>query len=62
MDKPYKSYNLKLDKETYLNLRQIELDFEKNNSIKKTKSEIITILINEFKKIKTSKNQISILE
>lgn len=58
----YKTYNFKMDKETYLKLKEIELDFEKNNSKKKTKSEILAIIIKGFKKSLTPEKQTSILD
>jgi hypothetical protein len=58
----YKTYNLKLDKETYFKLREIELDFEKINNSNLTKSEIISIVIKAYKKQPVTKNQVSILD
>lgn len=58
----YKTYNLKLDEETYFKLREIELEFEKDNSKKKNKSEIISIIIKNFKRDKSSDSQRSILD
>ena len=60
--KTYKSYNLKLDEETYFKLREIEIEFEKDNAKKKTRSEIVSIIIKNFKNKNTSKTQTSILD
>jgi rRNA maturation protein Rpf1 len=60
--KVYKTYNLKLDEEAYFKLREIELEFEKDNSKKKNKSEIISIIIKDFKTGKKNKSQTSILD
>jgi rRNA maturation protein Rpf1 len=60
--KIYKSYNLKLDEETYFKLREIEIEFEKDNAKKKTRSEIVSIIIKNFKNKTTPKTQTSILD
>jgi hypothetical protein len=60
--KTYKSYNLKLDEETYFKLREIEIEFEKDNAKKKTRSEIVSIIIKNFKNKNTPKTQTSILD
>jgi hypothetical protein len=58
----YKSYNLKLDKETYFKLREIQMNYEKNNSKKINKSDLISMIIKKFEQKKEDKKQISILD
>lgn len=46
----FKTYNLKLDEESYFKLREIEMDLEKTRKKKLTKSEVIAIIVNGYKK------------
>jgi hypothetical protein len=50
--KTFKTYNLKLDEESYFKLKLIEMSLQKSTKKKVTKSEAIATLINDYKKIK----------
>ena len=51
----FKTYNLKLNEESYFKLRQIEINLEKTEKKKLTKSQVIAIIIDKYKQMEFPK-------